>query len=578
MPHTPLMHTLVSILTLAQPSPAEAAWVSRNAITIDTVEAGNGFQDLEPLRDVFANARVVGLGESTHGTREHFQMKHRLVEFLASELGYTIFSIEASTPEAFRVDDYVSKGEGDPARLIAGMYFWTWNTEEVLSMVQWMRGFNQREKDNGKSIRFTGFDMQERRVCQRIVREFVSQADPTYLPTLDKHWATLEQAGPAQPGFATATGTLPVDAARGKRAVLRGHIRTRAVQGFAGLWLRIDGKDDAQLGFDNMSDRGPRGDTDWKEFSLALDVPRDARNINFGCLMTGTGDAWFDSCVLELDAVPFSSKDLDLTFDRPAITGLSRFSPGYDITIDHDTTHEGAGALRLHSNGAAGESIDATPAAQDVLNYLTAQRNAFLEADMPAKKVDWVIHNARIILQWARMTSGGQDSFNVRDASMAKNVLWLLEQDPDAKVVLWAHNMHMSTQPGFQGRHLRDALGDRYVAVGFAAGGGQYYAMPGATGKGYVHDLTPAPLDSVEAIFEHAGFTIAALDLRKASPDVPGSKWVFEPRGIRTIGALAMDQQFAPYRMKDTFDVLLYTKDTTAARQLKTAPAPLEGR
>jgi erythromycin esterase len=41
-------------------------------------------------------------------------------------MGFTIFSIEANMPEAYRLNDYVLNGTGDPAQLIHGMYFRTW--------------------------------------------------------------------------------------------------------------------------------------------------------------------------------------------------------------------------------------------------------------------------------------------------------------------------------------------------------------------------------------------------------------------------------------------------------------------
>ena len=101
--------------------PAEAdrdpriAWLDEHVVPLITCEAGHGFDDLEPLGAVIGDARIVGLGESTHGTREQFQMKHRLVEYLVEELGFTWFAVEASTPEAHRLDAYVLGGEGDPA-------------------------------------------------------------------------------------------------------------------------------------------------------------------------------------------------------------------------------------------------------------------------------------------------------------------------------------------------------------------------------------------------------------------------------------------------------------------------------
>ena len=82
-------------------------WLATNAIRLNTVEAGHGFADMQPLKKIIGDARIVSLGEATHGSREFFQLKHRMLEFLATEKGFTIFSIEANMPEAYRLNDYV---------------------------------------------------------------------------------------------------------------------------------------------------------------------------------------------------------------------------------------------------------------------------------------------------------------------------------------------------------------------------------------------------------------------------------------------------------------------------------------
>jgi erythromycin esterase len=116
-------------------------------------------------------------------------MKHRLVELLATEMGFTAFAIEASMPEAFRLNDYMLRGEGDPDELLRGMYFWTWNTREVLDMILWMREFNASGKGR---VEFLGFDMQEPRVAAQNVRRFVARAEPEYATALDGAYAGLD--------------------------------------------------------------------------------------------------------------------------------------------------------------------------------------------------------------------------------------------------------------------------------------------------------------------------------------------------------------------------------------------------
>jgi erythromycin esterase-like protein len=88
------------LMLLAAQSPSPVAWMKANAVPLTTVVAGNGFADMRPLAKLIGNARIVALGEATHGSREFFQLKHRMLEFLATEMGFTIFSIEANMPEA----------------------------------------------------------------------------------------------------------------------------------------------------------------------------------------------------------------------------------------------------------------------------------------------------------------------------------------------------------------------------------------------------------------------------------------------------------------------------------------------
>ena len=111
------------------------------------------------LRALVGQARVVALGEATHGTREFFQLKHRMLEFLVEEMGFRVFAIEANWPECLAINDYVLHGEGDPEEALAGIYFWTWNTEEVLELIEWMRRYNA-DPAHEQKLKFYGVDMQ----------------------------------------------------------------------------------------------------------------------------------------------------------------------------------------------------------------------------------------------------------------------------------------------------------------------------------------------------------------------------------------------------------------------------------
>jgi len=241
----------------SQPPAPDAVneWIRGNAIRLTTPVAGHGFDDMQPLAKVIGNARIVALGEATHGTREFFQLKHRMLEFMATEMGFTIFSIEANMPKAYKLNDFVLNGRGDPAQLIKGMYFWTWDTQEVLDMVLWMREFNKSGKGR---VEFTGFDMQTPNVADQIVHDFVAKTDPDYVPAL-VHASQLALAPslPQQAAFGTANGIFPVEPAAGKTVHFSGYIKTENVSNYAGFWWRADG-DNRVLAFGNWVMRRPR--------------------------------------------------------------------------------------------------------------------------------------------------------------------------------------------------------------------------------------------------------------------------------------------------------------------------------
>lgn len=110
-------------------------WLQDNAVPLKGLhpaarEPGHG--DLEPLRGILGDVRVLGMGEATHGTAEFFRLKHLLLRFLVEELGFTALAMEAGTSAAEAVDDYVLHGTGDAAGALAGLGFWTWRTREML--------------------------------------------------------------------------------------------------------------------------------------------------------------------------------------------------------------------------------------------------------------------------------------------------------------------------------------------------------------------------------------------------------------------------------------------------------------
>ena len=93
--------------------------------------------------------------------------------------------------------------------------------------------------------------------------------------------------------------TIKAENYLGKRLRLSGYIKSEDVEGWSGMWMRIDGENYMQMGFDNMRNRPIKGTSDWKKYEIVLDIPPDSKSINYGVLLNGDGKVWFDDFKLE---------------------------------------------------------------------------------------------------------------------------------------------------------------------------------------------------------------------------------------------------------------------------------------
>jgi erythromycin esterase len=166
-----------------------ARWLLANGSVLETVEPGHGFADLSAFGSMVGDARVVGLGEATHGNHEFQRLKHRLIEYLVSEKGFSIVAIEANQPECRAINEYVLHGKGDARTALEGIYFWSLNTEEMLALIEWMRAWNAEHEHK---VQFAGFDMQRTEVARENVAAFVERVEPARARTILKMLASTE--------------------------------------------------------------------------------------------------------------------------------------------------------------------------------------------------------------------------------------------------------------------------------------------------------------------------------------------------------------------------------------------------
>ncbi|MHC4109786.1 MAG: erythromycin esterase family protein [Planctomycetota bacterium] len=151
-------------------------WLKENSVHLNTIEAGSGFNDMHALKAVVGEERIVSLGEAAHLNRTFSRAKHRMVEFLVSEMGFTVFAIEATFTGALELNDYILGGDGDPRRALGALVYPAWTTEAILDMVIWMREYNSTHE---KKVTFYGFDVKPATGSAKAVYHYLRKTNGT---------------------------------------------------------------------------------------------------------------------------------------------------------------------------------------------------------------------------------------------------------------------------------------------------------------------------------------------------------------------------------------------------------------
>ena len=146
----------------------------------------------------------------------------------------------------------------------------------------------------------------------------------------------VRSTGDGAVGFGTLTQWFRADDYRGKRVRMSAFVKTSELEGKAGLWMRIDGKEKTGLAFDNMMERPVKATTDWKNYEVVLDVPAEAEEIFFGFLVAGKGRGWVDDIKFEVvnNDVPTTALELK-PMDRQR--ELTKDVPKEPTNVDFET-------------------------------------------------------------------------------------------------------------------------------------------------------------------------------------------------------------------------------------------------
>lgn len=130
----------------------ESIYLLHSPVTSDPAGAAD-------LQQLLGSKKIVGLGEATHGTREFYQLKTELLQFLITRCGFRSVVFEGPVGGLLHINDYVLTGAGNIDSLLQRTGYWMYYTPEIRSFFTWLQAYNTGRPATEKVSVF-GMDMQ----------------------------------------------------------------------------------------------------------------------------------------------------------------------------------------------------------------------------------------------------------------------------------------------------------------------------------------------------------------------------------------------------------------------------------
>lgn len=159
------------------PTKAAVAALKARAVLIPTLALNADPDALAGVGAAVGESRIVAMGEGSHGSSEFFAFKNRLFKYLVENKGFTVFALEAYWGAGLYVDRFIKTGKGTAQQAVASLAFWTWDTPEMVDLVQWMRDYNLR-RGSRPALSFVGIDMQDPMGAIGYLATYLHRNDP----------------------------------------------------------------------------------------------------------------------------------------------------------------------------------------------------------------------------------------------------------------------------------------------------------------------------------------------------------------------------------------------------------------
>ena len=167
------------------------------------------------LIDGIGDARVVLLGEATHGTHEFYRERAYITRRLIVEKGFAAVAVEADWPDAYRINRFV-RGTGPDEEAVQALEdfgrfpTWMWRNADVLDFIGWLRTYNEAQAAD-KRAGFYGLDLYSLRASMEAVLRYLDTVDPDAARRARGRYGCFDQFGEEMQayGYAASFGLHP---------------------------------------------------------------------------------------------------------------------------------------------------------------------------------------------------------------------------------------------------------------------------------------------------------------------------------------------------------------------------------
>src|SRR2546430_101968 len=174
-----------------------------------------GANEYDELLELIGGARIVLLGEASHGTHDFYFERAQITKRLIAEKNFTVLAIEADWPDASRVHRYVRGASADKNanEALAGFRrfpTWMWRNTVVVEFVEWLREFNKDVDPKKARAGFYGMDLYSLHASIDAVLNYLEKVDPDAAARARLRYSCFDHFSrePQEYGYAATVGAI----------------------------------------------------------------------------------------------------------------------------------------------------------------------------------------------------------------------------------------------------------------------------------------------------------------------------------------------------------------------------------